>query len=1129
MKREALRILSLLGAWAVVAALALGCSAPAAPASGRTYFVALDGSDSNPGTQLRPFRTIQKCANVATAGDTCAIGPGVYTETVTPRSGVTFQPAGNDAVVISGADPISGWSHHSGNIYKATVTLNSSLAANQIFVGDTMATEARWPNTGPDLLQPAWATIGNGSTASSIRDPRLPAIDWTGATVHLWSGENPFGHLTAQVTSSTQGTITFPASSYCDTICSRAGGKYYLFGKLAALDTDNEWFYDAATSTLYLWAPGGENPSRLLVRAKQRDYAFDLRGVSNVTIRGLHLFASTIVTDEGSANHTIDSISAKYLSHFTMLGDSFKTNAADSGIVLKGTGHTVRNSTLQYSAGSGVALSGSGHTITNNLIRDTGYAGAYGTAVYTAPGAGSVTITNNTIISTGRDGISIDWDDSNKTFANSEIAFNRVTDYGRLTTDVGGIYACCELNGGVGGPTSSIHHNWVHDTGSTLIEGLVAGIYIDNASAGFDLYQNVLWNNRNQGVRIHGQGASTRNNLVRNNTILGGHEHSIAVDNSSDASGTSLADNQILAPISVGGAATGLVQENNTRRAPGATEGYFATVGCNFNGCEGDYPPVAPVNERSVGDVILGSDFDEVNGTINTWGSFVGGLDTGESLSYAGLDFGTGGYTTFNASLAVGACCADRWIELRLDSPEGRLIGTLVSRPTAAGEFDFGTYVDQRTAVDGTVTGKHDLYLVFRRGDGAGNLASFTFSKDPPPPALTRPATARIEAETYDEASGIVESTGLGMDNLDDGEWLRFADVKFDSAVSSFQALVKVANGGSIEARLDDPAGPLLATLALQPTGDSFALQSVPLSGTASGVHDVVLVFRGGTDIATVEWVRFTDDTPPPVRGLATEIFQAESYDTAAGISDFGPVIGRFDGGDYLQFNGVDFGTGGATNFEALIAVGACCGGRQIEIRLDDPNGRLIGTLVPFATSTVEYGFNRYVIQRTTVENVTGVHNVVLKAAGGSGAGNLDWFRFSAKPVRDGLARIEAESFDISTGSVNNFGSGLDGLDEGDSLRYQSVDFGSAGVSSFTASIAVADEFAGKQIEIRLDAPDGPLVGTLTVAGTGGFSNYTTQSTTVALDDANVTGIHDVVLVFKGGNGVGNLDWIAFN
>ena len=41
------------------------------------YFVATDGSDSNPGTTVdSPFRTIQQCADVAQPGDTCTIRAG---------------------------------------------------------------------------------------------------------------------------------------------------------------------------------------------------------------------------------------------------------------------------------------------------------------------------------------------------------------------------------------------------------------------------------------------------------------------------------------------------------------------------------------------------------------------------------------------------------------------------------------------------------------------------------------------------------------------------------------------------------------------------------------------------------------------------------------------------------------------------------------------------------------------------------------------------------------------------------------------------------------------------------------------------------------------------------------------
>lgn len=47
------------------------------------YYVSPNGSDSNPGTNELPFRTIQKAANVVQAGDTVLVMPGEYNERVT--------------------------------------------------------------------------------------------------------------------------------------------------------------------------------------------------------------------------------------------------------------------------------------------------------------------------------------------------------------------------------------------------------------------------------------------------------------------------------------------------------------------------------------------------------------------------------------------------------------------------------------------------------------------------------------------------------------------------------------------------------------------------------------------------------------------------------------------------------------------------------------------------------------------------------------------------------------------------------------------------------------------------------------------------------------------------------------
>jgi len=50
------------------------------------YYVATTGNDSNPGTQAFPWRTIQKAANTALAGDTVYVRGGTYNEQVTINS-----------------------------------------------------------------------------------------------------------------------------------------------------------------------------------------------------------------------------------------------------------------------------------------------------------------------------------------------------------------------------------------------------------------------------------------------------------------------------------------------------------------------------------------------------------------------------------------------------------------------------------------------------------------------------------------------------------------------------------------------------------------------------------------------------------------------------------------------------------------------------------------------------------------------------------------------------------------------------------------------------------------------------------------------------------------------------------
>jgi hypothetical protein len=70
-------------------------------------------------------------------------------------------------------------------------------------------------------------------------------------------------------------------------------------------------------------------------------------------------------------------------------------------------------------------------------------------------------------------------------------------------------------------------------------------------------------------------------------------------------------------------------------------------------------------------------------------------------------------------------------------------------------------------------------------------------------------------------------------------------------------------------------------------------------------------------------------------------------------------------------------------------------------------------------------------------------------------------------------------------------------------------------------NVAVSDVYAGSQIQIRQGSTTGKILGTLTVASTGGFGAFKEQ--TIAI--SSLSGIQDIYLTFAGGGGVGNIDY----
>ena len=88
------------------------------------FYVAPHGDDGSAGTEVQPLATLQAAVNKLQPGDTLLIRGGVYRETVTfPRSGtaekpITLKAYPGEQAVVSGCDPISGWTLHQGNAWK---------------------------------------------------------------------------------------------------------------------------------------------------------------------------------------------------------------------------------------------------------------------------------------------------------------------------------------------------------------------------------------------------------------------------------------------------------------------------------------------------------------------------------------------------------------------------------------------------------------------------------------------------------------------------------------------------------------------------------------------------------------------------------------------------------------------------------------------------------------------------------------------------------------------------------------------------------------------------------------------------------------------------------------------------
>ncbi|MDW8372121.1 MAG: DUF2341 domain-containing protein [Planctomycetota bacterium] len=405
------------------------------------------GNDSNPGTQSQPFATVQRAVDALTmqgtqaAAGTITVRRGTYRETVTlkrggtgPQARLVIRAAPGERAVLSGLEPISGWTLHQGAIYRASMPWSlddgntnvdadkRGLAREQVFVDGRPMIHARWPNvpvekaTAITSAELAQMDSGEGksdseTTSSWFTDAALGSAGLSssaivGALISYLPGTKCFartGRVTGYDAAQQRVTVSReelksgnPNSGFSFTSATgsdkggydylHAGCDYYLWGKLDFLDADGEWFRDPASGTLYLRFPDGGGPTGRLVEAKRRPYALCISSVNgtesadHITIEGLEIVGATIWIGKNCDDIVLRGLSVRHATHFEDARWIHYQARWPQTITLNGTNIIVEDSDF-IGMVRGIEVNGRNNIVRNCVFRDIAYYGPTGFAI----------------------------------------------------------------------------------------------------------------------------------------------------------------------------------------------------------------------------------------------------------------------------------------------------------------------------------------------------------------------------------------------------------------------------------------------------------------------------------------------------------------------------------------------------------------------------------------------------------------------------------------------------------------------------------------------------------------------------------------------------------------------------
>jgi hypothetical protein len=539
---------------------ALALTGPAAIAA--SFYLSPNGSDTNPGTQAKPFATLERARDaireLKRSGPlqepvTVRLQSGVYPITREVRFGpedsgtadcpITYTAAGSEPTVLDGGRRITGWQRHDERLWVANVpdVANGQWRFRQLFVNGQQRVRARTPNEG--YYRVAGCPEGTPKTVHYHKDcqtfefkPGDIRADWTNLSdvevivYHFWTDS----HLPIRSVDTRSNLVTFAhkAGKVFTDDFSEDGARYIVENVFEALDAPGEWYLNRATGQLFYYPMPGEDLATAEVVAPFAPAHLSLEGdlngrrfVEHLRFRNLEFAYARFELPPGNSNDRQGSASIPAaiklrgarscafehcrLSKLGTFAFDVMAGCADNEFV---------GNEIKRVAAGGFRVNGGtdrnppwertrGNRITDNWLHHFGldYPSAVGVLLMNTEGN---TVAHNRIQHGGYTGISVGWvwGYGRSVSQHNRIEFNHIHHLGGVLSDMGGIYTL-----GVS-PGSVIRNNHIHDVDANRYGGW--GIYLDEGSTHLLVENNVVHRTKFAAFNIHfAKEATVRNNI----------------------------------------------------------------------------------------------------------------------------------------------------------------------------------------------------------------------------------------------------------------------------------------------------------------------------------------------------------------------------------------------------------------------------------------------------------------------------------------------------------------------------------------------------------------------------------------------------------------------------------------